>query len=60
MDKIEEHGYVEIGIYADWLTVVSDFQLIGGEGSMLQNYMEWQDLENVGMFAGFTCNTLGS
>jgi len=55
MNKFED-GSEQVGLHARFTTTCNDCWF--AQGALVQNYVEWPDLANPGMFSGFTCNTV--
>jgi len=51
-----EDGTEQVGMHVRWTTSCKDCWF--SQGALVQNYAEWPDEENVGMFGGMTCSTV--
>merc|ERR1712183_914221 len=51
-----EDGSEQIGMHARWTTKCNDCWF--AQGALVQNYVQWPDEKNAGMFGGLTCNTV--
>jgi len=55
MNKWDD-GTEQVGMHVRWTTSCNDCWF--AQGALVQNYVEWPDESNAGMFGGMTCSTV--
>ena len=53
--KVVNGDELYIWFYISWINVITYLNF--GDGYEVQNYAQWIDDEETGMYGGFTCNT---